>query len=152
MAYALERFFNWQMDMDWSWGPLLPLRPARNVRMTSLFWAKLFSVCILLSVLVGAPLGVLLGYYDYTSAQHHAKKIAPVVAAETWAGGIPPGTVLFCCSAAIAFAFLYCFPTHWAWNRRTDRLNREASLLQPQLFSVIDASVWPPPPAAPEKH
>lgn len=36
------------------------------------------------------------------------------------------------------------------WNRRTDRLNREASLPQPQLLSATDASIWPPPPATPE--
>jgi len=36
------------------------------------------------------------------------------------------------------------------WNRRTDRLNREASPPQPQLLSATDASIWPPPPATPE--
>lgn len=33
----------------------------------------------------------------------------------------------------------------WAWNRRADRLNREASLPQPALTS--DMGVWPPPPS-----
>ena len=42
--------------------------------------------------------------------------------------------------------FTIWFPTRWAWNRRADRLNREASLPQPAL--ATDTSVWPPPPIA----
>ena len=37
-------------------------------------------------------------------------------------------------------------PARWAWNRRANRLTREASLPQPSL--AIDTGVWPPPPSA----
>jgi len=146
MVDALERFFNWQMDMDWSWGPLLTLRPPRNVRMTLLLWLKLLGVCILFAAPLGAALSALQLYYDHTTTQHYETRIAPVVATETWLNKTPPGTVEFYGFLAVVFVFLYCFPTHWAWNRRADRLNREASLPQPAL--AIDAGVWPPPPIA----
>lgn len=145
MVDALERFFNWQMDMDWSWGPLLSLRPPRHVRMTLLFWLKLFGMCILFAAPLGAALSAVQLYYDYTTTQRHEARIAPIVATETWLNKTPPGTVLFYWSLAVIFVFLHCLPTHWAWNRRADRLNREASLPQPALTS--DMGVWPPPPS-----
>ena len=39
---------------------------------------------------------------------------------------------------------LLCLPFAWAWNRRADRLNREAALPPPELVAV--PGVWPPPP------
>ena len=150
MVDALERFFNWQTDMDWSWGPLLPLRPPRNVRLTLLFWLKLFGIIILFAAPIGAALVALLVYYDYTTAQHHEVKAAPVVATEAWMNGTPPGAALFYCSLAMAFVSLGCFPIHWAWNRRADRLNREVNL--PQSVVSVAPGVWPPPPTVPETH
>ena len=74
----------------------------------------------------------------------------PVVSTETWMNRTPPGTFLFYCSLAMAFVFLACFPFHWAWNRRADRLNLEASLPQPALAAA--SGVWPPPPNVPEQQ
>jgi len=50
--------------------------------------------------------------------------------------------------AGTNLAFL--FALRWAWNRRADRLNREASLPPPALAAV--PGVWPPPPTVPETH
>jgi len=48
---------------------------------------------------------------------------------------------------SIAAGFLFSIPQIWAWNRRADRLNREASLPPPTLAAV--PGVWPPPPSVP---
>jgi hypothetical protein len=144
MADALERFFNWQSDMDWYWGPLLYLRPSRNVRMTLRFWLKLFGLTILFMAPIGAVLGTLLAYYDYTTAQHHEAKSAPIVATENWVSSTSYRDVLFPCYFVLAIAFLWLFLTHRAWNRRADRLNREPRLPQPVAAAV--PGVWPPPP------
>ncbi len=144
MADALERFFNQQNDMDWWWGPLLYLRPPKNVRMTLRLWLKLFGISILFIAPASAALGVLLVYYDYAAAKHHDTKIPPVVVTENWVNSTSPATVLFYGALAIAISVVGCFCQHWAWNRRADRLNREPSLPQPIAAAV--PGVWPPPP------
>ena len=144
MADALERFFDWQSDMDWWWGPLLYLRPPKNVRLTLGFWLKLFGITILFSAPIGGALGALLAYYDSAVARHHDTKIPPVVAVEHWINGTAPTTVLSYGAFAIAIGFAGCFCQHWAWNRRADRLNREAALPPPAAVAV--PGVWPPPP------
>lgn len=143
MISALETFFNWQTDMDWSWGPLLFLRPPRTVRMTFAFWLKLFGM----TVVVAAPFSVALAFwllwYDYDTARHHTQKAAPIAVTEGWMNATAPTTVLCYVIGAIAFVILWCVPTQWAWNRRADRLNREAIL---PLVSAAIPGVWPPPP------
>ena len=47
-----ERFFNWQSDMDWAWGPLLRLRPARSEPIRPWLWVRLFVAMTLLGVLL----------------------------------------------------------------------------------------------------
>lgn len=147
MTERLERFFNWQSDSDWFWGPLLYLRPARHVRMTFLFWLKMIGIIALFAVPIGAILGSLLVYYDYTTVAHHDLKIPPVIVTENWINQGSPQVVLSNCAWLIAFGISGCFCQHWAWNRRADRLNREAALMPPTAVEV--ASVWPPPPAVP---
>ncbi len=48
---------------------------------------------------------------------------------------------------SVIAGFLLSMPQIWAWNRRADRLNREASLPQPDLAAA--PGVWPPPPDVP---
>lgn len=45
--------------------------------------------------------------------------------------------------------FLWVLPLA-LWNRRADRLNREAN--PPQPACAVDTGVWPPPPNAPEQR
>ncbi len=144
MADALERFFNQQSDEDDSWGPFLYLRPLKTVRMTLRLWMTMFSFISLFIIPLGAILGFLLIYYDYAAARHHDTKIPPVVATENWINRTPPSVVFIPCCLILAVMLLCVFLTHWAWNRRADRLNREPSLPLP---AVADApGVWPPPP------
>ena len=145
MADALERFFNQQSDKDDSWGPFLYLRPPKTQRMTLRLWAALFGFIFLFTVPLGAVLGFCLTYYDYATVQHHDTKIPPVVVTERWINHTSPATVLFYSALAIATALSGCVGQHWAWNRRADRLNREAILPLPVAAAVPGA--WPPPPA-----
>jgi len=145
MLNAIENFFNWQSDMDWAWGPLLFLRPPRTMRMTLAFWLKLFGLTVVVSAPFSVALGFWLIWYDYNTARHHTPKAAPVAATEAWAIATTPTTMLCYVLGWVAFVILWCLPTHWAWNRRADRLNREAGL--PQALLVALPGVWPPPPA-----
>ncbi len=146
MISAVERFLNWLNDSDWFWGPLLHLRPPQTVRMTLRFWLNMVGIVVLFTIPIGAILGSLLAYYDYTTAKHHHPKIPSVVVAESWMTAASEQTVLFDGSLVIAVCILDCFCQHWAWNRRADRLNRE-SLLQPSVAAA--PGVWPPPPTMP---
>ena len=125
MANALENFFNWQSDQDWFWGPLLFLRPPKNVRMTLRFWLKMLGLTFMLGAVIGFTLSALLAYYDYAAAKHHDPKIPPVIATEIWLNRSSPQAVLSGCVLLLIFCVAYCVCQHWAWNRRADRLNRE---------------------------
>ena len=144
MANALENFFNWQSDQDWWWGPLLYLRPPKNVRMTLRFWLRMIGIGLLVTVPAGAIIGSLLVYYDYTTAKHHETKIPPVIVTENWVIGSSPQAVLSSCALLIAIGILGCICQHWAWNRRADRLSREPIMLQTAAADM--SGVWPPPP------
>ncbi len=144
MVNALENFFNWQMDMDWAWGPLLYLRPPRTVRMTLTFWLKLFGMTVVLTAPFSVALAFWLLWYDYDTAKHHTAKAAPVAATEAWMNAAAPATVLYYALGAAALIILLCILTQWAWNRRVDRLNREASV--PLAVPAALPGVWPPPP------
>ena len=56
-ADRLENFFNWQSDMDWTWGPFLMLRPPRDIPMRPWVWVRLFSALSLIGCLLIALLG-----------------------------------------------------------------------------------------------
>ena len=144
MTNVLENFFNWQSDQDWFWGPLLFLRPPKNVRMTLLFWLKMIGVVALFTVPIEAILGSLLAYYDYAAAKHHDPKIPPVIATESWINRSSPAAVLPVCALLLIFCVAYCVCQHWAWNRRANRLKCEPVL--PNPVSVEMPGVWPPPP------
>ena len=49
------------------------------------------------------------------------------------------------CLLAVAIV-AHVFASRWAWNRRADRLNREAALPLPAPVAVPGS--WPPPPAS----
>ena len=65
-------------------------------------------------------------------------------------GGSPMDYV-FTILAFAAFGFVWLLLLRWAWNRRAERLNREASLPHPAALA-IDTAVWPPPPNVPERQ
>ena len=144
MTDALERFFNWQTDADWWWGPLVFLRPPRNVRLTVMLWLKMIGFALLFAAPIEAMVAAIWIYYDYTAAQHHEKRIVPIVATENWAKQTTPEVILLSCTSLTVFGILATFSAHWAWNRRADRLNREPAVPQPVFVNA--PGVWPPPP------
>lgn len=143
------RFFNWQSDMDWTWGPFLPLRPARTEAIQPWVWARLFAA---LSG-VGAALVVLAGivcvWGPKMAARQHwrlppgiAETLGTLAAmgSDPSSLGLLVGTVL--CLPLLFFAF--CLPFHLAWNKRAGRLSA-AGPMQEEAAS----DTWPPSPRQP---
>ena len=149
MTDTLERFFNWQTDMDWAWGPFLGLRPPRDRPLQPWVWTRLFVAFTLLGLLLLAlaALSVVL--------------LPKLAAAQHWA--VPPGVVetratLLTMAAERGFQwtmaglllslpglfFLACLPFHAAWNRRAARLAALPAAETPTAHSEGD--VWPPAP------
>ena len=147
-----ERFFNWQSDMDWAWGPLLRLRPARSEPIRPWVWVRLFVAMTLLGVLL---LGLLVAADVFGMRWAKSKRVPlPPAVAEAQATvaamasdrdtqvlllgllvGLPP---LF---------FALCLPYHWAWNQRAARVRivgvgKEAGKKGEE---PAEADVWPPP-------
>ena len=143
-----ERFFNWQSDMDWAWGPLLPLRPPRDAPIRPWVWVRLFLAFTLLGVLLLGLLTLLCAFLPPLAAARH-QPLPPFVL-ETITTlrsmGSDPATAalllgLLLCLPVLFFAF--CLPYHWAWNRRAARLRKAGNTRQKQEAT---AGVWPPAP------
>ena len=142
-----ERFFNWQSDMDWAWGPLLPLRPPRAAAMRPWVWVRLFLVFTALGLLLLALIVALCVLLPrLAAADHHA---LPPAASETLstmqAMGADPGTRALLLGLALSLPplfFTFCLPYHWAWNRRAARLGEAEQVLQEA--AEAEAGVWPP--------
>ena len=145
-----ERFFNWQSDMDWAWGPLLPLRPPREVAMRPWIWVRLFLAFTALGLLLVALVFFLCVMLPRFAAAEHSP--LPPFVSETLstlqAMGADPGTRLLLLSLVLSLPLLFltfCLPYHWAWNRRAARL-RQQGKRTPEADDS-GAGVWPPPPA-----
>ncbi len=141
-----ERFFNWQSDMDWTWGPFLPLRPARCEPIQPWVWVRLFVV---LSG-VGAPLvllagGVGVGGPKLAARQHWRLPPGVTETLGTLAAmGSDPSTLglligMVLCLPPLFFAF--CLPFHLAWNRRAAWLSAAGPAQEEAA-----ADTWPPAP------
>ena len=147
-----ERFFNWQSDMDWTWGPFLPLRPARNVPMRPWVWVRLFAALsgagAMLIVLVG--MACVLGP-NVAASQHWG---VPAGVAETLAtlAAMMSDTGFRVTAAGIVLSlpllfFGFCLPFHLAWNRRALRLAQETRpAIQGATAEEAPPEVWPPAP------
>jgi hypothetical protein len=142
-----ERFFNWQSDLDWTWGPFLPLRPARDEPIRPWVWGRLFlALSGVGSALIGlggmiCVLGPRLAARQHWATPPGVSETLATLAAmgsdhNSQALGI--GVVL---SLPLLF-FLFCWPFHAAWNRRAARLSR----LPPSDAPEAPPNVWPPAP------
>ena len=151
MPVMAEHFFNWQSDMDWVWGPFLPLRPPRATAMRPWVWVRLFLVFSALGLLLLAlVISLCVMLPRLAAAGHHP---LPPLASETLstlqAMGADPGTRVLLIGLALSLPllfFTFCLPYHWAWNRRAARL-REQGETGPAAAEAR-AGVWPPPPAS----
>ena len=142
-----ERFFNWQSDQDWTWGPFLPLRPARNKPMQPWVWVRLFTVLSLAGsfvIVIGGSVCVL--GPKLAAKQHWA---VPAVVTETLGTlavmGADTGTRVLLIALLFSLPLLFfaaCLPFHLAWNRRATRL----ALTPPLEVSDVPADAWPPAP------
>ena len=141
-----ERFFNWQSDLDWTWGPFLPLRPPRDVPMRPWVWVRLFAALSLAGSLFVALGGMICVFGPRVAARQHwavPASLAELLATLTAMAQDPASEALL---LGMAFSlppvfFGACLPFHVAWNRRAARL----SLLPPEVPKALE-DVWPPAP------
>ena len=141
-----ERFFNGQSDMDWAWGPLLPLRPPPTEPIHPWVWMRLFLVFTGLGSLLLALLAFLCVMLpQWARTQHY---LLPPAVSETFSTlrvmGTDPVTRLLLVVLVLCLPplfFLFCLPYHWAWNRRAARLQQGESGTE----AVTERTgVWPP--------
>ncbi len=142
-----ERFFNWQSDMDWTWGPFVGLRPARTQPMQPWVWVRLFTALSLAGSLFVVLIGVAcVGGPKIAARQHWSLSPAVTETLGTLAamGNDPNSRVLLIgmifCLPPLFFAT--CLPFHVAWNRRAARL----SLTGPAEEEPEQGEAWPPAP------
>lgn len=146
-----ERFFNWQNDMDWAWGPLLPLRPPRQAALRPWVWVRLFLAFTALGLLLLALVVFLCVMLpQFASARHQP---LPPLVSETLsilqAIGADPGACTELLGLALSLPLLFftcCLPYHWAWNQRAARLWEQEK--RAPKAAETQADVWPPAPAA----
>jgi len=147
-----ERFFNWQSDMDWTWGPFLALRPARDVPMRPWVWARLFAALSLAGALLVVLVGVVCVLGPKVAVQQHW--VVPTGAAETLAtlSAMTSDTGFRLAAAGIVLSlpllfFGFCLPFHLAWNRRALRLVRGPHPANEEAASFpTPPESWPPAP------
>lgn len=135
MLDKLERFFNWQSDIDWTWGPLLRWRSARSKVMEAQFyWRSIYLIMWI--VLVYVLLHVVMTLPSLLVGNFH-----PMLRAfsKSW-NDVPSWFV-----PSLTLYVLSVLPYVWAWNRRADRL---AKLLPEEPAAPIEG-IWPPPPSVP---
>ncbi len=140
-----ERFFNWQGDQDWTWGPFVSLRPVQNEPLRPWVWLRLFLIFTGLGLTLTGTLAIV--YFILSKAifnqQLHVSPFVSDTLATVQAMLLDPTTqtafVSLFLSLPLLFA-LFCLPYHWAWNRRANRL---AGQMLPQMN---DHCVWPPSP------
>lgn len=140
-----ERFFNWQSDQDWTWGPFVSLRPVQNEPLRPWVWLRLFLIFTGLGLTLTGTLAIV--YFILSKAifnqQLHVSPFVSDTLATVQAMLLDPTTqtafVSLFLSLPLLFA-LFCLPYHWAWNRRANRL---AGQMLPQMN---DHCVWPPSP------
>jgi len=141
-----ERFFNWQSDMDWAWGPCLSLRPLRNQPIQPWVWTRLFLVFSLSGLLLLGLATLLCALLPKMAAAQH-QPLPPLVSETISALRSmlsDPATAMFLIGMLFSLPILFfgfCLPYHWAWNQRAARLHREMPTVE-----SIEPGVWPPAP------
>lgn len=143
-----ERFFNWQSDMDWTWGPFLALRPAPDMPILPWVWGRLFLALSLAGLILIALTGLVCVLEPQIAARQHWAVPPPL--AETLATltamGSDPSTRWLLIGVGLSLPplfFLACLPFHVAWNRRAARLRHAL----PPDTPLPRSDVWPPAPS-----
>ena len=141
-----ERFFNAQSDQDWTWGPFVSLRPARDLPIRPWVWMRLFLIFTALGLGLLGLVSLAVVLVPRLVPRH---KPLPPPLRETLATlqviAADPSTWLMLLGLLLALPplfFLFCLPYHWAWNRRAARLAVDEGSRE----SCEGAGVWPPAP------
>lgn len=100
MFNRIENMLNRTSDQDWSWWPMLALRPPHHVRMSRMLLCRM---ALFFGLLSGGVIVVLLLAYQVP--------ITPLRILSSFVLGILGYTLIYGCS--------FC----WAWNRRAKRLS-----------------------------
>ena len=143
-----EMFFNWQSDQDWTWGPFLHLRPARNLPIQPWVWVRLFTALSLAGLSVVVIGGIACVWGPKIAAEQ--RWAVPPAVTETLGvisamGGDTETRVLLTgllLSLPLLF-FAACLPFHLAWNRRATRLSASPPA---EVQTTATADTWPPAP------
>lgn len=143
-----ERFFNAQSDQDWTWGPFVSLRPARNLPIRPWVWARLFLIFTTLGLSLLALLSLAVVFVPRLAPRHQPlPPPLPETLATLQAMAAASSTRLVLLGLLMALPplfFLFCLPYHWAWNRRAARLVRAGRERQ-ETEQSAETGVWPPP-------
>ena len=140
-----ERFFNWQSDQDWSWGPFVSLRPVQSEPLRPWVWLRLFLIFTGLGLTLIGTLAIVYFILSKAISKHqlHVSSFVSDTLATVQGMLLDPTTqtafVSLFLSLPLLFA-LFCLPYHWAWNRRASRQIEQKPLV------LRDLSVWPPSP------
>ena len=141
-----EQFFNAQSDQDWTWGPFVSLRPARDLPIHPWVWARLFLIFTALGLSFLGLLALAVVLVPLVAARHQPlPPPLPETQATLQTMAADPGTRLVLIGLVLALPplfFLFCLPYHWAWNRRAGRLAGEEGSREPSEA----VGVWPPRP------
>ena len=146
-----ERFFNWQSDQDWTWGPFLALRPARDAPMPIWVWVRLFVALSGAGALLIGLVGAMCAFGPQVAARQHwavppgvAETLATLSAMASDRTSQVLGISLALCLPLLFFGF--CWPFHAAWNRRAACLSGLPRSASSQAPEKADSAVWPPAP------
>lgn len=140
-----EQFFNWQSDQDWTWGPFVSLRPTPDKPIRPWLWVRLFWIFSGLGMItVGAAGAVYFLLPRLLAARHW--RLAPAVlegfalVSAMFADPLTRALLVGLLFTLPPLFFLFCWPYHWAWNRRATRQIAKKSEVGTSL------GVWPPAP------
>lgn len=140
-----ERFFNWQSDMDWTWGPFLSLRPPRNQAIRPWVWVQLFFILSVFGAVFVGLFALLIWQLPIIAATGHRPLPQSILETVSTLRGMygDPGTEAVLIGLIFILPplfFLFCLPYHKAWNRRSARLEKS------EMPAGTAPGVWPPAP------
>ena len=149
LVQGLENALNWPYNKPLQAVGLMPKPTAPSVKLSiSLYTRNMFVSSAALVLLAMFALAfyfvyLMLDWFTLHQIERHYQAMLHT-------GYVTAKPDIFAlCLIPFTGTFLYAlfsFPQFWAWNRRADRLNREAKGLMPADVSDEMPGVWPPPP------
>lgn len=140
-----ERFFNWQSDQDWTWGPFISLRPTPDKPIRPWVWVRLFWIFTGLGMITLGASAAACSLLPMLLAARHWRLAPAVLEDFALVSAMLADPLTRAILVGLLFSlpplfFLFCWPYHWAWNRRAVRQISNKSA------DDTDHIVWPPAP------